>query len=194
MEIVKINQFFSQNLANLYMFYFWRERPNIEDYFELEVRNLILPNYGSVSITLEKFKWDAVEVTAKHTGTTLTAILDSTISKLPSDFEMSRLSDVFSHGIGQLIHEKAQFISLNVFHPINNNLLRNEPINNAPLTSLSLQAFKSAETAKKYIVKALPNYKADYFDFLFINHMKPFQDSNKKCAARAKRIKLEPVI
>lgn len=175
------------------MFYFWRERPNIDEYFELEERGIVLPNHGTISIELARFQWDAVEIAAKHTGTTISAILDSTISKLPVDFEKSLLNEMFSHGINHLIHEKAQFISLNVFKPINDNSSKDTPTKHWPLKSVSLDSFKIAEKAKQYIVNALLNYRAECLDFLIINHMKPYQDSNKRCVTIAKRIKLRPV-
>lgn len=176
------------------MFYFWRKRPNIEEYFETERRALLLPTRGPINITLSKFKWDALEFLAKRTSSTLVAVVTELLGpKNPKD-PVNKCLKNFENAIDLMLAKRHIRYCEVLFEPRNENKPSRHQISNiVPEGEVVINAYKHAEIARNLIVNALPNASHDYLSRLSPNYSKYFQESDERFAAKAKPPEPKPI-
>lgn len=176
------------------MFYFWRMRPNIEEYFETERRALLLPKRGPVNITLSKFKWDALELSAKRTSTTLVALISDLMGSIKPNANLEKSLKNLEDSIDLMLAKRHIRYCQLVFEPRNQNQPSRHQISNiVPVGDAAILGYKHAENARNFIINALPNASHDYLSRLCTNYSKYFQESDERFAAKAKPPEPKPI-
>lgn len=176
------------------MFYFWRKRLNIDEYFETELRAILLPNSGSVNITLAKFKWDALEFSAKRNSSTLVALISNLLGPIKPNISIQKNLGNLEDAIDLMLAKRhIRYCELR-FEPRNQNKPTRHQISNiVPQGEASILGYKHAETARNFIINALPNASHDYLSRLSPNYSKYFQESDERFVAKAKPPEPKPI-
>lgn len=176
------------------MFYFWRKRPNIDDYFELEERNLVLPEHGFVNIKLAKYKWDALELFSIRSRTTIVAVITQLMGAIKPNYSTDKYANELEDGIDFILTKRFQHYSDLIFKPSNKNTPNDDLVaKSVPEGNTSLLGYKHAEKARNFIINALPNASYDYLSRLVVNYTKYFQESDERFAAKAKPPEIKPI-